>query len=110
MPTVNIYSKNKQNLNKLLGLSADLKVLIADLLTCDNIKLSTNEISIRFLKIEGNQTIAPVELEINAAAFKNRVLKQDKICKIVRSFIMDKCPFIEDVRVWLVLSELGHSW
>lgn len=109
MPTVNIYYKNKQNLNKLLGLSASLKVFLADLLTCNDIRLSPNEISLRFLKTEGNETIASVELEINAAAFKDRVLKQDKICKNVRKFIMDRL-FVKDVRVWLILSELGHSW
>ena len=87
-----------------------MKVLLADLLTCNDIRLSPNEISLRFLKTEGNETIASVELEINAAVFKDRVLKQDEICKNVRKFIMDRCPLVKDVRVWLILSELGHSW
>jgi hypothetical protein len=54
--------------------------------------------------------IGALELEIHAHAFPDRVLRQDAICNTVRHFVQDRLPNIGDVRVWLVLSELGHSW
>ncbi len=54
--------------------------------------------------------IADIELEIFAHAFKERVEKQDEICMTIRNHILKNVHELKDVRVWLVLSELGHSW
>lgn len=108
MPTVNIFYHN--NKDQLISLIADLKVFLADTLTCGDIKLSEKEISIRLINIEGDAMIGNIELEIKAHAFKERIQKQDEICRDVRIFIMEKYESLGDVRVWLVLSELGHSW
>lgn len=109
MPTVNIFSKNtnQEELNKL---SAELKPFIAKKLTCGDIKLTQEEISIRIIYIEGGNMIGKVEIEIKAHAFKERIEKQDEICNEVRKYIMNKYKSLGDVRVWLILSELGHSW
>ncbi len=109
MPTVNIFSKNTSQ-EELNELSLDLKPLIAKKLTCGNIKLTPEEVSVRIIYIEGGNMIGKVEIEIKAHAFKERIEKQDGICNEVREYIMDKYKSLGDVRVWLVLSELGHSW
>ena len=54
--------------------------------------------------------IGKVELEIKAHAFRERVEKQDEICNDVRKYIMQKNKSLGDIRVWLILNELGHSW
>lgn len=53
--------------------------------------------------------IAELEAEITAHAFGERVDKQDEICLHIRSFLMKKI-MAADVRVWLLLPQLGHSW
>ncbi|HEX7542574.1 MAG TPA: hypothetical protein VF385_00625 [Patescibacteria group bacterium] len=109
MPTVNIFCKKEDN-NQLSNLLIDLKIFLAKKLTCGDIKLSPKEISIRIINIEGNNMIGKVELEIKAHAFKERIEKQDEICNDIRKYIMNKNKSSNDVRVWLILSELGHSW
>ena|SRR3989338_7237153 len=109
MPTVNIFSKNSLH-EDLITLSLELKPLIAEKLTCGDIKLTPEEISIRIIKVENGDMIGEVELEIKAHAFKERIEKQDEICNDVRKYIINKYKSLGDVRVWLVLSELGHSW
>ena len=108
MPTVNIFHQN--NKDELICLIKDLKLFLADKLTCGDIKLSEKEISVRLINIEGDAMIGNIELEIKAHAFKERIQKQDEICREVRTFIMGRYESLGDVRVWLVLSELGHSW
>lgn len=109
MPTVNIYS-NRVNKEEIKKLSLDLKPYVANKLTCGDIKLSPEEVSIRVLYVEDGSMIGKVELEIKAHAFKERIEKQDKICNEIRNYIMEKYTTFGDIRVWLVLSELGHSW
>ena len=109
MPTVTIFCLKKDN-SQLINLIKGLKIFLAEKLTCGAIKLSPKEISIRILNSEGNDMIGTVELEIKAHAFKERIEKQDEICNDVRHYIMQKDTSLGDVRVWLILSELGHSW
>ena len=109
MPTVNIFCRRKDN-DQLINLITGLKIFLAKKLTCGDIKLSPKEISIRILNIEGDNMIGKVELEIKAHAFKERVEKQDEICNDVRQYIMQKDKLLGDIRVWLILCELGHSW
>ena len=110
MPIVNIYHDKTIKQNRLENSSELLKTFIADQLSCNDITLSSQEITIRLLSIESNTMIATVELEIFAYAFPKRVEKQDEICRNIRKFLLDKLPNVTDIRVWLILSELGHSW
>lgn len=88
----------------------DLKELVAKELTCGDIQLKTDEITIRLVETPAKGMIADIELEIFAHAFKERIEKQDEICMTIRNHILKNVPELKDVRVWLVLSELGHSW
>lgn len=54
--------------------------------------------------------IAPVEIEITAHAFPERIDKQDEICLRIRDFLKQGLRAQEDIRVWLLLPQLGHSW
>lgn len=108
MPTINIYYNDQKFEEKLKGTIDELKGFTATQLTCSDIKLSPDEISVRLLRNYGNGMLATIELEIKAAAFKERVQKQDEICLSVQKFI--KFELQTDSKVWLILSELGHSW
>jgi hypothetical protein len=108
MPTINVYYNDNDISPKLDDLSEELKDFAATQLTCSDIRLTPDEISVRLIKNRGNGMLAPVELEIKAAAFKERVQKQDEICLSVQKLI--KFELQIDSKVWLVLSELGHSW
>lgn len=110
MPTVNIYFLERTNTKDLQSLISDLKTFLAEKLTCGDIKLTPEEISVRFIYISGGKMIGNVELEITAHAFPERVKKQDKICLDVMNYIKEKVPSVGDVKVWLKLCELGHSW
>jgi hypothetical protein len=52
-----------------------LKKLIAKELSGRDIQLAVDEVSIRLIHVTGDGMLAPVELEINAAAFAERVEK-----------------------------------
>jgi len=110
MPTVNVYHKNKGNSDALMPFIPKLKKHIADKLSCSDKALTSDEISIRFISVEGDAMIGNVELEITAHAFKERIEKQDEICREVREYIMKEIPLLGDIKVWLKLCELGHSW
>lgn len=108
MPTVNIYQQSSEFEYKLKLIAPDLKKLVARELSGKDISLSEEEISVRLLKIAGDGMLAPIEVEINAAAFDERVKKQDEICLKIQEFLKDALQ--SDIKVWLILSELGHSW
>lgn len=110
MPTVNIYSLKQANIKDLQNLTSSLKTFLAEKLTCGDIKLTPEEISIRFIEVSGGKMIGDVELEITAHAFGERVSKQDQICLDVMNYIREKVPSVGDIKVWLKLCELGHSW
>lgn len=106
MPTINIYSR--KNLTE-QGIISKLRPFAAEHLSCGDIKLRPEEISVRFIKSSG-EMIGEVELEISVYSFKERVDRQDEIANEFRSFLMEEFPELGDVRVWLKLSELGHSF
>ena len=108
MPTVNIFYTEQAK--EFSDLSKKLKPYLAEKLSCGDKKLTPEEISIRLIQIDEGDMIGRVEVEIKAHAFKERVEEQDEICNDVRNYIMKKYPSLGDVRVWLILSELGHSW
>lgn len=108
MPTVNIYHQNLPDTAPLAGKLAALRQYLAGVLTCGDITLGPSEISIRLVRSHGGEMIAPVELEISAHAFPERVEKQDQICLDVMSWIRQETGL--ETKVWLKLSELGHSW
>lgn len=108
MPTVNIF--HEEQTKELNDLSKKLKPYLAEKLSCGDIKLTSEEVSVRLIKIDGGDMIGRVELEIKAHAFKERVEKQDEICNDVRDYIVKEYSSLGNIRVWLTLSELGHSW
>jgi hypothetical protein len=112
MPTANIYCSDKQLQDSLIAVAPALRKLLAEELTCGARALAPNEISIRVLSVAGNgkEMIAPIEIEIMAHAYQERIVRVDKICLIVRDFVRKEISSAPDVRVWLVLAELGHSW
>lgn len=108
MPTINIYQSSKEFESKLKMAIPELKELVSKELSGISIHLEVNEISIRIIEILGDGMLSKVEVEINAAAFDDRVKKQDEICLNVQKYLVDVLN--TDVKVWLILSELGHSW
>jgi hypothetical protein len=110
MPTANFFYKDTEQLEKLENIASNLKKFLAEKLTCGDIALTPKEISIRFITAKGSGMIGQVEVEITAAAFKDRVEKQDQICLDITDFIKEKIPSLGEVKVWLILVELGHSW
>ena len=110
MPTVNVYSLKQTNIKDLQNLTLNLKTFLAAKLTCGDIKLTPEEISIRFIEVSGGKMIGDVELEITAHAFGERVNNQDQICLDVMNYIKERVPSVGNIKVWLKLCELGHSW
>jgi len=108
MPTVNIYRNTNEFDSKIKSVTPSLKELIAKELSGESIQLNVDEISVRMIDVIGEGTLAKVEVEINAAAFEERVKKQDEICLSIQKYLIDALG--TDVKVWLILSELGHSW
>jgi hypothetical protein len=50
MPTINAFYRDEETASKLEKLTDDLKQHTADQLTCGNIKLSSDEVSVRLLQ------------------------------------------------------------
>ena len=110
MPIVNAYINGGKIVPELEAIVQPLKQFVAEKLTCQDIKLQSSEVTVRILPVNGRGMIAEVELDIIAAPFKERVEKQDEICLEIRRFLLEHIQSLEDVRVWLILTELGHSW
>ncbi len=109
MPIANIYFANQDNTKKPQAVIPDLKEYLAEQLTCEGITLSPSEISIRFIENVGPNMIGDVEVQIAVHAFSERIKKQDEICLNIMKFLQEKTS-IANIKVWLQLSELGHSW
>ena len=122
MPTANIYlSQNhvqagypvwEENMAK-------LRDFIAKELTCTERTIQAHEMSIRILSVHGKGMIAPIEIEIQAHAYSERIERSDVACLAIRTFVMNAVNDsdttlrkiqLKDVQVWLILSQLGHSW
>lgn len=111
MPTVELYYRNKNHELQIADAIDPLKVFIAEKLTCGDISLAPEEVSIRGIHIALSKgMIADVELDITAAPFQERVDRQDEISLDVQAFTKDLVPDADDVKVWLKLHELGHSF
>jgi len=110
MPTVKVYYKEREDAMKLLPMIPKLKEHVAKALSCEDIQLKVDEISVRLIKTDGNGMLGRVEVEITAHAFAKRVKEQDEICRNVAKFIREQDPSTGEVKAWLILCELGHSW
>lgn len=110
MPTVNIFYKDSKKEPILRSLASGLRDYIANELTCGDIQLKPSEVSVRFIKVVGGEMIGAVEVEIAAHSFTERINKQDEICRNTVNYIQKEKPSLGEVKVWLQLSELGHSW
>lgn len=109
MPTINVFSTADSVLKEFDEITEDLKTFLANELSGSAIKLGNDEISVRLIKTTGSGMLAEAELEITAHAFKERVDRQDDICLKVRQFLKQRIS-ADELRVWLLLPELGHSW
>jgi len=110
MPTVNIFYKDSEKEPALKTLIGKLKDFIAQELTCGDIKLKPSEISVRLIRISGGEMIGAVEVEIAAHSFAERIKRQDEICLKIMDYLQQENPSLGEVKVWLQLSKLGHSW
>ncbi len=110
MPTVNIFHA-ESGVAQIESAISELRRFIAEQLTCGAIKLRPEEVSIRLIRVQsGSFMIAPIEIEITAHAFPERIQQQDEICLHIRTFLRRTMGAGQDVRVWLLLPQLGHSW
>jgi hypothetical protein len=109
MPTVNAYFHDDINGHRLDILVPKLRQVIAEKLSGQSRTLTPQEVSLRLIEVRGEGMIAPLELEILAHRYEERVGKADAICRELRHMLLDHLP-ISDARVWLTLTELGHSW
>ena len=109
MPTINAFYSNSNHNTQLSAITNDFKIFAAKELSCDEITLRPDEISVRIIKADGAGMLAELELEITAHAYPERVKRQDEICLNIRKYLIDKLD-TADIRVWLLLPQLGHSW
>ena len=109
MPVVNAYYRDLKYLSGLEAASPALQSFVAEQLTCGDRSLQPNEVSVRLLEAAGKRMLVDVELDIFAAPYKERVERQDEICRNVKKFVLDSVQDLDDTNVWLILSELGHS-
>jgi hypothetical protein len=111
VPTANIFTSDIAHKEALVALSPQLRVTLAEELTSGSHRLTSHEISIRVIEVcTESSMIAPIEIEIKAHAYGDRAPRADQICLDIRKFVRDNVPSATDVRVWIMLAELGHSW
>jgi hypothetical protein len=110
MPTVNIFDSKTTDEISWRDFVPELRHFIANELSCNQRSLGDDEISIRLISTNNLAMIAPIEVEINAHAYEARVSRSDEICLSIRAFIKERLSSDSDVRVWLTLADLGHSW
>jgi|SRR5579883_142568 len=107
MPIVNVYA-DRPRLYQIEPNVISLKQHIACQLTTPELALDENHVSIRLMQAAGAM-IGEIELEILAYCFEERVRRQDEICTSIRTFVEEKVGKA-NVRVWLILSEMGYSY
>jgi hypothetical protein len=110
MPVVNLFYRNREHEPQIVTAMDPLKNHIAEQLTCGDIILSPEEVSIRALCSLGEGMITDIEIDMTAAPFQERIDKQDEICLNVRSYAKEQMPDANDVKVWLNLHELGYGF
>ncbi len=109
MPTINIFYHHNNDHTHLTKLVGGLKATAAKQLSYADINLAPDEISVRIIKVDAVGMLADVELEMTAHAYDVRVARQDEICLMIREYIGAHLE-AKEVRVWLLLTQLGHSW
>ena len=110
MPTVDISYQKKSEFDALVPVSPMLRAYIADVLTCQSFKLTPEEVSMRFMQVDGAGCMMNnVNIDITAHAFPERVEKQDKICHDISDYLRKEVPSVGEVKVWLRLCQLGHN-
>lgn len=108
MPTVNVFLASEEHEQLLLTYCDELKQLIAQELSCDERGLQSNEVSVRVVRVASRKgMLADVEIDIAAAHYPERVIRQDNICSLVSVWFRNVTGI--EANTWLALSELGHS-
>ncbi len=112
MPILNIYTTDSKHEDALKEQGQELRSYLAKELSCGDIELTPDEISIRFIPTDSAGTmIGKVEAEIYVYHFEDRVKNQDIICRKVARLLEDILNLdLQEAQCWLILSELGHSW
>ncbi len=110
MPVVNTYYREPRFFPALSEASPAIQECIAEQLSCGDRTLQPSEVSVRLLDALGRNMLADVEIDMFAAPYKERVERQDEICRNVRKLVLSLVPDLQDTQVWLMLQELGHSW
>jgi hypothetical protein len=106
MPTINLYRTLDTKPKITIETINKLREFVSDILTCSEIKLPPNEISIRPVTVDTDKDMmAPLECDIVAYNFPDRVAKQDEICLQVRKFLLENID-VPDAKVRLQLCEL----
>ena len=110
MPTANFYVRNTHVRRFGDEAQRQFREFAAKRLTCGDIALRPEEISIRLIRVdESSLMMGELELDMHAHEFAERVERQDQLCQELAAFLQDELQLSDDVKVWLVLSQLGHS-
>lgn len=109
MPTVNVFHASNEQAQQIIELQSQLKNYLAKELSCGDITLSPDEVSIRLIKTANAGMIAELEVEVTVHAFDERVERQDEIANSIRDYLLQNIQ-AKDIRVWVLLPQLGHSW
>ena len=111
MPTVELYYRNKEHELQIANAIDPLKVFITEKLTCSDISLAPEEVSIRDIHIAlSKKMITDVELDITTTPFQERINRQNKINLNVQTFTKNLIPNTNDIKIWLKLHELKHNF
>ena len=87
----------------------ELQTYLAARLSCGDIKLRPDEVSVRLIAVkDDSRMLGSVEVDITAHAFPDRIKDQDKICFDIKEWLRKEAS-ISDPRVWLQLCQLGHD-
>lgn len=110
MPTVNIFHTSDEQVKQCRKISTDLKAYLAKELSCGDISLTPEEVSVRLINTVNIGMIADLEVEVTVHAFDERVKKQDELANNIREYLLSHDIAVNDIRVWVLLPQLGHSW
>jgi hypothetical protein len=116
MPKVNIILDRSEIMSQNLVVKINknmkkIKMYMAEKLSCTDMNLSDENISIRIIDaINGSGMIAPVEIDINAYNFSERAKNKDVISADLAKYFQDEIFQSEEKpSVLLILSELGSG-
>lgn len=111
MPAANFYVSEDKTIEQLNKHGEKIRTYLSERLSCGGRALRAAEVSLRFIKTASlGLQIAPLEVEILAHAYPERVREQDLICREIAAFLQNLDPGLPASHVWLALCELGHSW